>query len=261
MLGDLGWDISAVASAARRVGGVEEQKPARAPAVLLPVGRGLVFERRRPALPDRARADYGASWGLRPGRPCGRRSTAGPASSSEVSRSDDARPPLSVRVRPRDFGSGSTAFGLETREMFLTRRLDYYSCADWLRRNAVENDKILVIGEQRGYYIPADHLPSTVHMPNLFHPPRQRVRRQRGASVRSSRERIYARADRSARGRAPRLGSRRTDAHRHSQLEGPRGLAQDRVRGPQLRRGAPVKSYAGPAPGLLRLLGWASHSS
>lgn len=66
------------------------------------------------------------------------------------------------------FGSGSTAFGLETREAFLTRRLDYYSCADWLRGNAVENDKILVVGEQRGYYLPADHLPSTVHMPNLF---------------------------------------------------------------------------------------------
>ena len=66
------------------------------------------------------------------------------------------------------FGSGSTAFGLETREAVLTRRLDYYSCADWLRGNAVENDKILVVGEQRGYYLPADHLPSTVHMPNLF---------------------------------------------------------------------------------------------
>lgn len=66
------------------------------------------------------------------------------------------------------FGSGSTAFGLETRDEFLRRRLDYYSCADWLRANAVQNDKILVVGEQRGYYLPADHLPSTVHMPNLF---------------------------------------------------------------------------------------------
>ena len=66
------------------------------------------------------------------------------------------------------FGSGATAFGLETRESFLTRRLDYYSCADWLRGNAVENDKILVVGEQRGYYLAADHLPSTVHMPNHF---------------------------------------------------------------------------------------------
>ncbi len=66
------------------------------------------------------------------------------------------------------FGSGSTAFGLETREAFLTRRLDYYSCADWLRVHAVERDKILVVGEQRGYYLAADHLPSTVHMPNLF---------------------------------------------------------------------------------------------
>jgi len=66
------------------------------------------------------------------------------------------------------FGSGSTAFGLEAREAFLTRRLDYYSCAEWLRVNAVENDNILVVGEQRGYYISAAHLPSTVHMPNLF---------------------------------------------------------------------------------------------
>jgi len=66
------------------------------------------------------------------------------------------------------FGSGSTAFGLETREQFLTRRLDYYSCADWLRSNAVQNDKVLVIGEQRGYYLSVAHLPSTVHMPNLF---------------------------------------------------------------------------------------------
>ena len=66
------------------------------------------------------------------------------------------------------FGSGGTAFGLETREEFLARRLDYYSCAAWLRENVVENDKILVVGEQRGYYLSADHLPSTVHMPNLF---------------------------------------------------------------------------------------------
>jgi hypothetical protein len=66
------------------------------------------------------------------------------------------------------FGSGSTAFGIESRDAFLTRRLDYYACADWLRGNAVENDKILVVGEARGYYVPADHLPSTVHMPNLF---------------------------------------------------------------------------------------------
>ncbi len=66
------------------------------------------------------------------------------------------------------FGSGSTAFGLETREAFLTRRLDYYACADWLRVHAAEHDKILVVGEQRGYYLPIDHLPSTVHMPNLF---------------------------------------------------------------------------------------------
>lgn len=67
-----------------------------------------------------------------------------------------------------DAQSGSTAFGFETRGEFLSRRLDYYACADWLRTNAGPNDKILVVGEQRGYYLPVDHLPSTVHMPNLF---------------------------------------------------------------------------------------------
>lgn len=66
------------------------------------------------------------------------------------------------------FGSSATTFGLESREEFLTRRLDYYSCADWIRGNPIENDKVLVVGEQRGYYLTADHLPSTVHMPNLF---------------------------------------------------------------------------------------------
>lgn len=67
-----------------------------------------------------------------------------------------------------DFQSGSTAFGFETRGEFLARRLDYYGCADWLRTNAGPNDKILVVGEQRGYYLAVNHLPSTVHMPNLF---------------------------------------------------------------------------------------------
>jgi hypothetical protein len=66
------------------------------------------------------------------------------------------------------FSSSSTAFGLETREAFLARRLEYYPCAAWLSGAARPNDKILVVGEQRGYYLAADHLPSTVHMPNLF---------------------------------------------------------------------------------------------
>lgn len=74
------------------------------------------------------------------------------------------------------FSSSSTAFGLESREQFLSRRLDYYPCAQWLREHAERNDKILVVGEQRGYYLPVDHLPSTVHMPNLF------VRRANAAS-------------------------------------------------------------------------------
>ncbi|MDE2511945.1 MAG: hypothetical protein KGL74_12555, partial [Elusimicrobia bacterium] len=30
------------------------------------------------------------------------------------------------------------------------------------------NDKILVVGEQRGYYLSSPHLTSTVHAPNLY---------------------------------------------------------------------------------------------
>jgi hypothetical protein len=66
------------------------------------------------------------------------------------------------------FGSASVPLAQETREQFLSRRLDYYPCAAWLRGRAGPNDRILLVGEQRGYYLEAAHRPSTVHMPNLF---------------------------------------------------------------------------------------------
>jgi hypothetical protein len=65
------------------------------------------------------------------------------------------------------FESGATLLALESRDHFLSRRLDYYPCAraaDGLPDNA----RVLVVGEQRGYYLNRPHRTSTVHAPNLF---------------------------------------------------------------------------------------------
>lgn len=65
------------------------------------------------------------------------------------------------------FGSERALLALESREEFLSRRLDYYPCAAFARGGLEGNAKILVVGEQRGYYVPRSHRPSTVHAPNL----------------------------------------------------------------------------------------------
>lgn len=65
------------------------------------------------------------------------------------------------------FGSGLVLTAMETREEFLSRRLDYYPCAK--AAEALPPDaRLLVVGEQRGYYVPRAHLSSTVHAPNLY---------------------------------------------------------------------------------------------
>jgi hypothetical protein len=66
------------------------------------------------------------------------------------------------------FGSLSPMLALENREEFLSRKLEYYPCAAFARSGLGPNDKILVVGEQRGYYLSAAHLSSTVHAPNLY---------------------------------------------------------------------------------------------
>jgi len=65
------------------------------------------------------------------------------------------------------FGSGATMLALENRETFLSRRLEYYPCAD-VAGSLAPDAKILEVGEQRGYYIPRAHLSTTVHAPNLY---------------------------------------------------------------------------------------------
>ncbi len=66
------------------------------------------------------------------------------------------------------FGTPSVLLGLEAREEFLARRLDYYPCAAAVRDLPGPSGRILVVGEQRGYYIGREHLPSSVHAPNLW---------------------------------------------------------------------------------------------
>jgi hypothetical protein len=65
------------------------------------------------------------------------------------------------------FGTQQVLLGLETREQFLQRRLDYYPCAAVADRLPA-NGRILVVGEQRGYYLGREHVPSSVHAPNLW---------------------------------------------------------------------------------------------
>lgn len=66
------------------------------------------------------------------------------------------------------FGTPQVLLGLETREEFLSRRLDYYPCAAAASRLPGRNGRILVVGEQRGYYLGREHVASSVHAPNLW---------------------------------------------------------------------------------------------
>ncbi len=65
------------------------------------------------------------------------------------------------------FGTPGALLALEDRATFLSRKLEYYPCAAYAGGLAPDA-KILVVGEQRGYYIPRAHLSTTVHAPNLY---------------------------------------------------------------------------------------------
>jgi hypothetical protein len=65
-------------------------------------------------------------------------------------------------------GSASPLLALEDRADFLSRKLEYYPCAAYAGTALPPGANILVVGEQRGYYIPRAHLSTTVHAPNLY---------------------------------------------------------------------------------------------
>jgi hypothetical protein len=66
------------------------------------------------------------------------------------------------------FQSWGFLLSQQGRHEFLSRHLEYYPCAMSAASFVSPNDKILVVGEQRGYYIPRAHRASTVHAPNDY---------------------------------------------------------------------------------------------
>jgi hypothetical protein len=66
------------------------------------------------------------------------------------------------------FDSGKTLLGHTSRGEYLSKKLDYYACADYAQGHLGENDKILVVGESRGYYIRQPHVTTSVNVSNPF---------------------------------------------------------------------------------------------
>jgi hypothetical protein len=66
------------------------------------------------------------------------------------------------------FGVGAVIVGAESPQQFLSRRLDYYPCAAYADENLDKNVRILIVGEQRDYYVDRDHTASTVNAPNPY---------------------------------------------------------------------------------------------
>ncbi|HVA66664.1 MAG TPA: phospholipid carrier-dependent glycosyltransferase [Elusimicrobiota bacterium] len=66
------------------------------------------------------------------------------------------------------FGSAGVVLGAQSRETFLSSRLAYYPCAAYVSAHSEQNDKILLVGEQRSYYVRPAHVASTIYGPNLY---------------------------------------------------------------------------------------------
>lgn len=66
------------------------------------------------------------------------------------------------------FNAAGILVGLEDRDGYLGERLEYYACARAAERDLPKEAKLLIVGEQRGYYAEQAHLATTVYGPNLF---------------------------------------------------------------------------------------------
>ncbi|MBI5244836.1 MAG: hypothetical protein HY922_14295 [Elusimicrobia bacterium] len=66
------------------------------------------------------------------------------------------------------FDSLPVVIGLQSRREYLSRKLDYYTCARFAAERLGQNDRILVVGEQRGYYVEQPHTATSVMSPNRF---------------------------------------------------------------------------------------------
>ena len=58
--------------------------------------------------------------------------------------------------------------GAQSRRDYLSERLDYHPCAVFLRESVPAGEKVLVVGEQRGYHIVQPQTTTTVLAPNRF---------------------------------------------------------------------------------------------
>jgi len=65
-------------------------------------------------------------------------------------------------------GSFEVLTGVVSRDKFLFDKFDYYACARFASERLPEGDKILVVGEQRGFFIRQPHTVTTPMAPNRF---------------------------------------------------------------------------------------------
>lgn len=58
--------------------------------------------------------------------------------------------------------------GLESHDEFLSRMLDYYPCARWAGEHLPEEGRVLLVGEQRSFYVSQNAVATTPMAPNRF---------------------------------------------------------------------------------------------
>jgi len=61
-----------------------------------------------------------------------------------------------------------TAMGIEERQSYLTKRLDYYSCAKFINTHVPKESTIYILGDQRTFYINRKTIASSIFAPNPF---------------------------------------------------------------------------------------------
>ncbi len=66
------------------------------------------------------------------------------------------------------FQSAGVLLGTQSRREFLSERLAYYPCAAYASAHSGQNDKILLVGEQRSYYVRPAHVASTIYGDNPY---------------------------------------------------------------------------------------------
>src|SRR5262249_9650636 len=66
------------------------------------------------------------------------------------------------------FGTPSVVFGLEKPHEWLEHRLAYFPCAESAGLEKDPNARVLLVGEQRSYYLPVDSVPTQVYQQKMY---------------------------------------------------------------------------------------------